>query len=195
MDLPKLLNGKTIAELLMEGDGPSAPMLSAVDFLSILGGGLWHTTSLPRYQGILKSGAILPEPTIPDSERWKTAAGSKHYPFVRFLGGVSLFDFKDFDSASYEITYPLSSWREFVPYRQEWGAAVWIEIDRLKSAKAIVGAQALVEKWNKEMAHGHTLMPMLEAAHIGPISTSSMSRAILVDGKTGKTETLGGTAS
>jgi len=40
-------------------------------------GGLWHTTHPDRFERILKAGAILPEPDIPDKERWKTAEGSR----------------------------------------------------------------------------------------------------------------------
>src|ERR1035438_4494083 len=59
-------------------------------------GGLWHTTRPERFDRILSTGAILPEPDILDSERWANA-GPEHYPYVRTLGGVSLFDFDGFN--------------------------------------------------------------------------------------------------
>jgi hypothetical protein len=59
--------------------------------LQKLQGGVWHTTNVGRFQGILRSAAILPEPEIPDSERWSTSQGSEWYPYARTLGGVSLF--------------------------------------------------------------------------------------------------------
>jgi hypothetical protein len=65
--------------------------------LQKLKGGVWHTTNMNRFQGILRSSAILPEPEIPDRERWSTSRGSELYPYVRTLGGVSLFDFRKFN--------------------------------------------------------------------------------------------------
>jgi hypothetical protein len=65
--------------------------------LQKLRGGVWHTTNVSRFQGILRSAAILPDPEIPDSERWSTSLGSKWYPYVRTLGGISLFDFRRFN--------------------------------------------------------------------------------------------------
>src|SRR5438128_1622189 len=90
-------------------------------------GGLWHATHPDRFAQILTSGALLPEPEIPDSERWGTLQGPTFYPYVRTLGGVSLFDFGGFDPDIYREKYPMSSWFNFVPYRREWGCSVWIE--------------------------------------------------------------------
>jgi len=39
----------------------------------------------------MQSGALLPDPDIPDCERWGG------YSYVRSIGGVSLFDFGRFD--------------------------------------------------------------------------------------------------
>ena len=108
-----------------------------------LAGKLWHTTQPERFERILQSGAILPEPDIPDKDRWKTAAGPEHYPYVRILGGVSLFDFRDFQPESYTERYSLSSWHEFVPYQESCGRAVWIEIHRHKLASQFVSGADL----------------------------------------------------
>jgi hypothetical protein len=94
--------------------------------IATLRGGVWHTTSRDRYHAILQTGSILPEPPISDSERWGTGLGTTGCPYVRSLGGVSLFDFSDFDAEVYSNDYPVSSWREFVPYRSTWGEAIWI---------------------------------------------------------------------
>jgi hypothetical protein len=83
--------------------------------LQQLHGGLWHTTSSDRFESILATGAILPEPNIPDSKRWCTGGGSEHYPYVRTLGGVSLFDFDQFDPGIYGERCPSSTWAYFVP--------------------------------------------------------------------------------
>lgn len=86
--------------------------------------GLWHTTSLERMNMILDCGSILPEPNIPDSERWCTANGEKNYPFARHLGGISLFDFNGFNSESYSKNYPVSSWSSFVPKSRKFKSTV-----------------------------------------------------------------------
>ena len=52
-----------------------------------LHGGLWHTTHPDRFRDILTRGAIIPEPDIPNSERWKASKEPEFYPYVRTLGG------------------------------------------------------------------------------------------------------------
>lgn len=90
---------------------------------------LWHSTTPERYKLILEAGAILPEPNIPNSSRWCTAQGEKHYPYVRTLGGVSLFDFTNFDPEQYGKKYS-ASWFTFVPIDGSGGNKIWIEINR-----------------------------------------------------------------
>jgi hypothetical protein len=82
--------------------------------LGELCGRIWHTTTEERFEGILRSGEISPEPDIPASDRWSTGLGPEHYPYVRSLGGVSLFDFRQFNAQAYSKKYPLSQWRAFV---------------------------------------------------------------------------------
>lgn len=156
-------------------------MIDASEFLLVLGNGLWHTTSDARYRGILKTGYILPEPDIPDSERWNTSGGPRHYPYARSLGGISLFDFEGFNSESYCKKYPLSSWQEFIPYRREWGSAIWLEISRLKIADSFVSRVELLDRWRSEANKGRNFLPALEAVHIGPIPIAFISRALAVD--------------
>jgi hypothetical protein len=148
--------------------------------LSQLHGRLWHTTHPERFTSILRSGAILPEPNIPDSDRWKTSGGRELYPFVRFIGGVSLFDFHQFEPESYQAAYPLSNWHEFVPYRKDWSGAVWIEIDRLQLLPEFVSGDDLLQRWKLEKAYRHSLMPRIEAAYLGPLSKSTFARALFV---------------
>src|SRR5580698_8587302 len=103
-----------------------------------LRGGLWHTTHPDRFKSILASGEILPEPNIPDGERYCTGGGKEHYPYVRTLGGVSLFDFAQFEPDQYEKRCPSSSWAYFVPHHLHWERAVWIEIDREQVAPRLI---------------------------------------------------------
>lgn len=143
-------------------------------------GGLWHTTHPDRFQSILADGSILPEPNIPNRDRWKTSLGEDHYPYVRTLGGVSLFDFDHFDADRCTEEYPASSWYEFVPYPPSWGCSVWIEIDRGLVASQLISGPDLVARWESDNAYGHSIMPRIEAAHLGPLPRTAFKRAFLV---------------
>jgi len=147
--------------------------------LEQLQGSVWHMTNSDRFQRILASGAILPEPEMPDCERWSTSQGSRWYPYVRTLGGVSLFDFRDFDPEKYSQANPNSSWREFVPYRSEWNEAVWIEIDFAKLGDAFISGIDLLDRWNTDKV-GNRIMPALEAAHLGPLPCVAFKRLFRV---------------
>ena len=147
-----------------------------------LHGKLWHTTRPELFRAIMRSGALLPEPEIDNAERWKTARGPDFYPFVRKLGGVSLFDFFDFDAARYDQTHRLSTWRTFVPHTEASGGAVWIEIDRTRIADQFLSADDIVQQWDEGGHHRHTIMPRIEAAHIGPLPRVAFSSAFLTWG-------------
>ena len=69
-----------------------------------------------RLASILEDEGILSEPDIPESDRWKTSRGPEYYPYVRTLGGVSLFDFNNFDQKSYDEKYPLSNCVNLFPF-------------------------------------------------------------------------------
>lgn len=137
-------------------------------------------TRSDRFIEILRVGNILPNPPIPEWERWKASLGPEFYPFVRKLGGVSLFDFEGFDPEIYSAEFPLSSWRQFVPYVKRWGEAVWIEIDRNKIADNFLSGDELLPKWNAGNDQRHTIMPRIEAAHIEPISVVAFCQALIV---------------
>lgn len=144
-----------------------------LEFLRI---GIWHTTSVDRFEGILAEGSILPEPPILDLERWGTAAGPALYPFVRGMGGVSLFDFSDFDEVGYEEKYPFSMWRTFVPCFSKWDEAIWIELDRYAMKDSFIDGKSVVDLWKRRGELGRNIMPIIEAAHIGPVPISVFRR-------------------
>jgi len=112
--------------------------------------------------------AVLPEPPMGDSERWSSSQGRAYYPYVRTLGGVSLFDFRGFESDRYSEMYPISTWREFVPYRSAWKEAVWIEIDTKAIGRGFISGPALLERWKADKV-ANRIMPEIEAAHLGRI--------------------------
>lgn len=59
---------------------------------SRLGNGIWHATHPQRFVSIMTE-ELKAEPALSDQNRWKTSRGPEFYPFVRTIGGVSLFDF------------------------------------------------------------------------------------------------------
>lgn len=144
-----------------------------------LHGRLWHTTRPSLVPAIVAFGGLSPEPDIDNALRWKTSRGPSYYPFVRKIGGVSLFDFRDFDPDRYDEAHPLSSWRTFVPHMESWGAAAWIEIDRTRIADRFASADEIVERWNSGGHHRHTIMPRIEAAYLGDLSAGAFLNSFL----------------
>lgn len=147
--------------------------------LNELKGSLWHTTNLSRFKQIVKDGGISPHPSVPDEERWCASVGTDGYSFVRTLKGVSLFDFENFDEIDYHEKYTSSSWRQFVPCCRNWEEAIWIELNRNEISKNLIGCRELVEIWHEKKDYQHTIMPMLEAAHIGVIPLSAFRRIFI----------------
>ena len=118
--------------------------------------------------------------TASEDQRRATRCGPAGWPYVRKLGGVSLFDFTEFDVDAYQARYPASTWREFVPFRRDWGASVWIEIDRGKAAKALIGGEDLLARQHKEKMLRYRLMPYIEACHRGDVASDFFVRALVV---------------
>lgn len=152
--------------------------VSRSEAIELLKGSVWHTTTLQRYTSIEIDRRIKCKPDIPDSERWKTAYGPMHYPFVRMINGISLFDFRNFDQDVYDSKYPLSSWHTFVPSYPSPGTAVWIEIDFLKLGQAFIEGEELVERWKQSSAYAHTLMPIIECCCTVDIHEEIFKRVI-----------------
>jgi hypothetical protein len=143
-------------------------------------GGLWHTTRLDRFQRILELGAILPIPENPNPDGWRTMDGEPYRSYAHTLNGVSLFDFDQFDPERYGQKCPMSSWYEFVPFREKWGSAVWIEINRKRVAANLISGADVVTRWNSDKAYQHNFMPYIEAIHVGPVPRAAFSRAFIV---------------
>jgi len=165
------VNGGTVASV-EAGIGAIGPIWRE------LYGRLWHTTHPERFLGILNSAAILPEPPIPDSERWGTLNGPRNYPYVRSIGGVSLFDFSEFEPDTYNSKY-VASWGEFLPFRRAWAGAIWIEIDPSKLGSYVPGPELLI-RWKSGTFLGHNIMPRIEAANVGPVPLNAMLRALAI---------------
>jgi hypothetical protein len=152
-----------------------------MDFPDILRGSIWHTTTPQRYQSIVRDGYLRPEPDLPESERWGTAMGPRLHPFVRSLGGVSLFDFREFDEAQYTERYPSSMWGAFVPCCQRSDAAVWIEIELVLVSEKFIDGMTLLQRWKASGQLGRKIMPLIEVAHIGPLPSSAFGRVLVYE--------------
>lgn len=141
-----------------------------MEFPSELYGSVWHTTSLERYLMITDDGCIKASPDIPESERWGTKLGAEHFPFVRSLGGISVFDFRDFDTNA-------TDWATFVPCRSDWKSAVWIEIDVSKLGDSFKSAQSIRELWY-EMNSTRKFITRIEGAVLGLIPASAFRQVL-----------------
>ncbi len=140
-------------------------------------GGLWHTTHPDRFLGIMNCGAILPNPKgISDEERLSAPRGSETYSCVRRIGGVSLFDYSDFDPDECVRKCPWNNWHDFIPFWGEWGGAIWIEIDRRVIAENYVEPAQLYRDCYGAGNFG--IMPRTEAAYLGALPCAAFKRAL-----------------
>ncbi|RJP78734.1 MAG: hypothetical protein C4522_11810 [Desulfobacteraceae bacterium] len=155
-------------------------VMSDDGFPEMLRNAIWHTTRPDRFESIRCAGEVIANPDIPDAERWKTSRGPDHYPYVRHIGGISLFDFHDFDPIAYSKACPMSSWRIFVPVRQGWSAAVWLKIDVTKVSGEYFSPKDLADRQHTENAHRHTLMPHIEAAVVGSIPLDAIQAGYII---------------
>ena len=149
-------------------------------FPEFLLSGLWHCTSLERFNKILQTGAIKCEPDIPDSDRFCSAKDSI-YPFVRSLGGVSLFDFREFSPQAYSKKYPCSSWWTFAPNCERFDTTIWIKVDAIKVSGNLVIGRDLLKCWKKLKQCRRSIMPIIECAYIGDLDISCFTSAYRFD--------------
>lgn len=141
---------------------------------------LWHVTNETRFLDILRTEQILPEPPIPDSQRYATGEGPDLYPYCRSIGAISLFDFAAFeDDAAYSEDYPVSNWREFLHGPPGWKAAVWLAIPRASVGTEFVSAKMALEGW-RQGNPGRRIMPMIEACHVGALPIAQCAFAVMI---------------
>lgn len=107
--------------------------------------------------------------------------GPEKYPFVRSIGGVSLFDFQNFRPEEYAQNYPYSSWCEFVPCRPQHTSAIWIEIESSQIDDNFINGQELLLKWKSSGELYRKIMPMIECAHIGPINKTVFGEILIYE--------------
>ncbi|PCJ29469.1 MAG: hypothetical protein COA90_11535 [Gammaproteobacteria bacterium] len=155
-------------------------------FPSELLGSFWHTTSVSRYLKILKSGSIHPNPDI--ELRWGTGQGSEFYPFVRVLGGVSIFDFHKFNFEKYSRMFPSSSLYSFVPVQRDWEEAIWIQLLPNKMPGKFLNGAQLKTLQNEKKSFRNKLMPIIECAYIGLIPVDTFVSVLRYDEEHGFTK-------
>lgn len=149
-------------------------------------GRLWHTTRPGRFNEILRTGFLKPEPDIPDCQRYGTICGPSNYPYVRHLGGVSLFQFPTvFNLHDYVDEIPTASLDQFIPFNRSIGEAVWLEINRDILNENFISGQEVRLRWRKDEAYAHKFIANLEAAYIGDLPVSSISKAYYVSSSKG----------
>lgn len=144
------------------------------EVLRVISLGYWHTTPEDRFNEIMKQGKISPAPDLPE----KTKDPEK-FSYVRSLGGVSLFNLRDFDPISYSIRCPSSSWRAFIPILQNCDSAIWVEILENILPTPIVSGPALLDMW-RSSGNVRRVMPHIEAAYIGSIPMHAFGRIFRV---------------
>lgn len=149
-------------------------------------GKLWHTTLPERFNEILRTGFIKSEPDIPDNQRYGTGCGPDYYPYVRHLGGISLFQFPSrFNLDVYLEEIPTASLEQFIPFNRSIGEAIWLEIDSDTLSEDFISGQEVRGRWRKEEAYAHKFIAELEAAYVGDLPISSISKAYYVSSTKG----------
>lgn len=140
--------------------------------------GVWHTTSVERYKSILKTGFILPEPDIPEEGRWGGGLDENKHPFVRSIGGVSLFDFRNLNQKNNENKCLSTGWHSFVPVQRAWKQAIWININELVLGEEYYCPDALLHKSRVE-GNIRKFIVGVEAAHIGELPVSKFKKVLI----------------
>ena len=62
------------------------------------------------------------------------------------------------------------------------GKAIWIEIDKETVKDNLIFGQDLIAKWKQQEAYRHTIMPIIEIAHVGALPTTAF-RTVLAYSK------------
>lgn len=144
----------------------------STSFPSVLLDAYWHCTSVDNYSAIISCGNLLPEPASLTG-KWGEGQGPDCFPFVRTLGGVSIFDFHGFSPEEYSRQFPSSSWHTFVPGRQCWERTIWIKLSRDKMPGIFLSGLDLKALQEEKSAFRNNLMPRIECAHVGPVPISA----------------------
>jgi len=139
-----------------------------------------HTTTVESFLSICESGYIFinPDPSILKHKKFGNAQDENNQTYVQNLGGVSVFDFKNFSIEAYN-RYLNNTWEALSPelYRflpnhnrnQQDGFSVWMIIDTTK-CKTYINRESLYRQWQTAQIKGLKFIPKVEAAILSDIS-------------------------
>jgi hypothetical protein len=130
-----------------------------------LDGRLWHATSYAGLKGILADGEIR-------------VVGCRYTnSLARLVDGISLFDF---GPSATLCDSQFSNWIGWFGRQQECRVPIWLEIDRHSVADNLIDAGAFYALW-RECHLSSRVIPGVEACHRGPLPTSAVTAALLID--------------
>jgi hypothetical protein len=132
-----------------------------------LDGRLWHATDHNGLTGILADERIR----VSTANRYENS-------LCCCLGCVSLFDFGR--DASDQDDLEFSNWAAWLGSEHTGRCAIWLEIQREQSADRLFGPTALLEIRRREQLN-QLFFIGVEACHKGPIATSAIAGALILD--------------
>jgi hypothetical protein len=134
---------------------------------TVLDGRLWHATSHQGLIGIVEDRCIR----VSRSERYANS-------ICRNLECVSLFDFCQ--EALEQDDFMLANWFPWLGTEHTGRCAIWLEIDRDQVANNLINPIAVVEIVRTKKIGGR-FFKGVEACHRGPITTSTIVGALILD--------------
>jgi hypothetical protein len=141
-------------------------------------GAVWHTTSISRFKRIVSSREIMAEPDIADTARHGTRRGPKLYPFVRSLGGISVFDFQNFDPAEHFKETGALNWPHFVFGHHTEEDSLWIEINTKKLNDSYLSAKEIRHMWHESNSN-RKFMTGIEGAVLKSVPIDAFRNVLL----------------
>jgi hypothetical protein len=140
--------------------------------LDVLGGKVWHSTSVASFEAILADGFIRAKPPV----------NRHNNSFCQFLERVSLFDFRPAPNLMEAVAR--NDWTGFTRFRDE--VAVWLRIDPDRTH--VPTAASLRQEWRDARETGlitgsnHIrFISDLETGHPGDVPTSAVPDILLID--------------
>ncbi|KRA56656.1 hypothetical protein ASD79_16445 [Caulobacter sp. Root655] len=141
--------------------------------MAVLGGKVWHSTSVAGFEAIVADGFIRAKPPV-----------NRHQnSFCQFLGRVSLFDFREAPKLMEAVER--GDWWSFTDIRPD-DMAVWLRIDH--SRIDLPTAASLIDEWRVAEAAGQInrtncrIIMDIETGYAGDIPMSAVADILLIDG-------------
>jgi hypothetical protein len=132
-----------------------------------LDGKLWHATGKTGLAGIATDGQIK----VSTADRYENS-------FCRCRGCVSLFDFGE--GSTDQDDFMRANWFPWLGTENEGRCAIWLEIDRLRSAAQLMSPSVVLERVRRERFRGKFFCGV-EACHRGPIPGNHIVGALFIN--------------